>query len=307
VRETDRQLHRPSAIRAAALRKSAQPTSPVQPTQSVAPENKQSRARWRPTNDTVDSPVNPDAESLPVSLRSVLGWWPPLLRDLEFTIRTIFVLVFLSVAYRCFDGFHATDFRIAEGGQKSIAVALGLFGVLLFFAAALLLLIVVATVFRAAAEGNKRIEEWPGFGITEWFGSVAVIAFSVWIASLPGLLLGTIAWWVTGWLSILLVLTSISVFAIAPVCLISALLNESVTNIVSTDVVKTFSSFRQEWHHLYIVICIIGAAFVLGTLVLYLPSFIFCLIGAVVQVAAVVSFAVATGLHVQPIYAAIQR
>jgi hypothetical protein len=236
-------------------------------------------------------------------------WFKRMGTNTELILRTALAVVFLALAYIMLDVVSAV---IAdpntEFANKFVAAAMPVIGGLLCLVIATLTLsIALAIVLRDSAAGNCEMDQWPGFGPSEWFGSFAFVAFSLWVASLPGLILGNIGWAMTDRVDVMLILTFISMFLLGPVCLISALYNESVVNVVAPEILKSFSRDPVGWTATYKWIGITLGIFLLGTLILYIPVFIFSIIGAIIHAFAIIAFALVVGLQAGRIIDDIQR
>ncbi len=224
-------------------------------------------------------------------------------KDLDLLIRTIVTIVFLAVFYTLIESIWTTWAREdMNGGEKfgqllpAMTAAPVCLGVAAWF-----LTITFSVVMRAVANGQTRIEEWIGFAPAEWLGLFAITAFGIWAALLPGVLLGYFAMAATGWFFLLPVLAAVSVFALSPLFLISSFFNESVLNIFSPEIVKTFSDNKANWPAAYRSFGIALSVFVIGIAIVFLPSLLFSLIGAAVQVFAITALAVLTGLHARSV------
>lgn len=221
--------------------------------------------------------------------------------DIELIIRSIVVVVFLAFGYAMLSSVWGTLQREdINGGEKFVQffpAAIGAAVCLLI--SAWFLSITFSVLMRSIASGSKNVEEWVGFAPSEWFGSFVVVAFSAWAATLPGVLVGYFAWSVTNFFILLPLCAAISSFLLIPVFLISALENESAINIFSTKTLDSLTQHSDLWLQAFKTFGLCLAVFAAGTLLLLIPMMLFSLIGAAVQVASVILFAVLLGLHMK--------
>ncbi|MCH2178161.1 MAG: MFS transporter [Mariniblastus sp.] len=267
--------------------------------------------RWRQVDDRRDgSSATQSKDSTPspspergVRWKPVVGWMTQVFKSPQLVIRTLISIGSFAVGYWFFDSFHAT-WGDNEMDSTSRIVGLlfsGFMGTLFWIPSALLFSITFAILFRDSVEEDPKVDQWPGAGFSEWFGSFAFVAFSFWIASLPGILLGNVLYMMTDTMIFLLLLVPLSVFLILPICLVNALFNESILNIVSADVMKSIPRQKTKWLDFYKVNLILLGIFTSGTLFLYLPTILFSFLGTVLQVVGALGLAAALGLHTRKV------
>ena len=279
-------------------------TEPVQKTKAPA-------GRWRQDdemgNGSPDPPPNETTAPGPergIGGKHVVAWMTQVFKSPQLLIRTLISIGLFSIGYSFFESFNTTwgDEEMDSTTRMVSLLFSGFLGTLFWVPSALLFSITFAILFRDSVEEDPKVDQWPGAGFSEWFGSFAFVAFSFWIASLPGLLLGNVLYMMTDKMIFLLLLVPFSVFLILPICLVNALFNESILNIVSTDVMKSIPRQKSKWFEFYKTNLILLAIFTVGTLLLYLPTIIFSFAGAVLQVAGALGLAAALGLHARQVF-----
>lgn len=103
-------------------------------------------------------------------------------------------------------------------------------------------------ILEAVANGQNRVDEWPSFNPTEWFGNCFVAIVAAVLSSLPGAI-ASVPIFGVGIVSFGAVL--FSVFALFPFVLLSMLDNGSVTMPVSAEVTKSVTRCKESWGILY--------------------------------------------------------
>ncbi len=251
--------------------------------------------------------VSSDHEITTLAILKV--WFKRMGTNTELIMRSALAVVFLALAYIMLDVVSAVIADpTAEFADKFVGAAMPVIGGLLCLVISTLTLsITLAIVFRDSAAGDSNMDQWPGFAPSEWFGSFAFVAFSLWVASLPGLILGNIGWAMTDRVDVMLTLTSISMFLLGPVSLISALYNDSIMNVFAPEILKSLSKDSASWTATYKLVGLTLGVFLLGTLILYIPVFIFSIIGAIIHAVAIIAFALIVGLQAGRIIGDIQR
>ena len=108
-------------------------------------------------------------------------------------------------------------------------------------------------ILEASANQLKRIARWPAFNLGEALGEVMVVAAAFALAALPG---GLIQWFSTmiGLPNeIATILWLLITWAAFPVFLLSMLDNQSVSEPISLDVVKSMQSKFEAWGGMYLM------------------------------------------------------
>ena len=273
--------------------------------------------RWReePEADPGSDHQEPDAgpsgssaSSMLSGLKQLVEWMKTVFQSPQLSVRALISVGMFAIGYSFFDSFDAAWGDEAAGEERSILglITTGFLGCLFWLPSAVLFSITFSVLFRDSAEGDAKVDQWPELGFSEWFGSFAFTAVSFWAGALPGFFLGNLLYFMTGSMIGLLILVPISVFLIMPICLVSALFNESIVNIFAPDIMKTISREQSRWIKLYQTVLVLLGIFLLGTFILYLPSILFSLLGALVQVVAALALAAAVGLHARQVIDEIQ-
>ena len=272
--------------------------------------------RWREEPEADSGSGNDESESAPAmeqygkesQLKQLLEWMKTVFQSPQLSVRALISVGMFAIGYSFFDSFDAAWGDEEAGEEQSILglITNGFLGCLFWLPSAVLFSITFSVLFRDSAEGDAKVDQWPELGFSEWFGSFAFTAVSFWAGALPGFFLGNVLYFMTGSMIGLLLLVPISVFLIMPICLVSALFNESVVNIVSPDILKTISRQHSRWLKLYQTVLVLLGVFLLGTFILYLPSILFSLLGALVQVVTALALAAAVGLHARQVIDEIQ-
>ena len=231
----------------------------------------------------------------------------------EVILRTLITIGMLGVMYWMASIFHATTTNeeatnvqkitgivipIAIGGITSVLGIIGLFTT-------------CSMVFQNSANGLSSRDDWPGFSFSDWLGPIAFFMFSFWLGMMPGGLFGLLMSIVFEMRLLILIGATFSGFLLAPVFLMSACYNGSAFQIFSKDVFETFGTESVQWLMYVPYVFAAWVCFVIGTLILLLPTIIFATMGAGIQVFAMICFAAFTGLfvarHVMQLQAANQR
>ena len=221
-----------------------------------------------------------------------------LVQDLDLMIRSVVATSFLALAYAMVDSVWRTTNKVdLDWGGKVTEAIPAAFGAFLCFATAMWFLCISFSVLMASvANGDKKVREWVGFAPSEWLGSFLVVLVSAWAAMLPGVLLSFFLQKLTGFFFLVPLLTTISGFALLPLFLISSFHNESVTNIFNPVIIQTLSSQTDAWIVAYKVFGIALGVVLFGLIVLWIPSIVFCFVGAAIQVAGITVFSILIGL-----------
>ena len=263
-------------------------------------------------NDEDESPAERfefSEEGEKISWPLLREWLGPLKKNPEFLIRAALATVFLSLGYLMFDilfgiindsGLQSAD-KLVRGALPAVG------GTLCMVIATLTLCIVFAVIYRDAASDNQAFDNWIGFEFSEWMGSVAFVGFSVWLAAIPGLIVGNIGWAATETISTLFICTAISVFLFSPMFLISALYNDAVMHVFSLDIFQTVQSDRPSWLSMLKFVGLSLLMFLVGFAILCIPFFPVNFIGAAIHVFTAVFFALVIGLQARRAISVIQK
>ena len=254
------------------------------------------RARRVKANEKAAETNSIASQGKPFSWKQILDL--QLAQDLDLIIRTIVTIVFLTFAYSMVDYVWQVLAREDSNGlQKFGEYFTSAFGAFVcVLVAGWFLAVTFSVVMRSVANGDKKVEEWVGFAPSEWLGNFLVVMVSCWASLLPGVLLGFLLYKLTNLFFLLPFLASISAFALMPLFVISSFRNESAINIFSPDVIQTFSSESKQWIDAYKMFAATLGLFFVSIVVLWLPGFLFCLLGASLQVVAVTIFSILVGL-----------
>ncbi len=237
--------------------------------------------------------------SLVSELRQLVDWLSKVAKNPQLIIATLVSLVLFTIGYSFFDLFYGSLGDKEAGVEASIVgmIGYGFLGGLFWLPGVVFFSITFSVLLRDTAEGDAEMDQWPDLAFSEWFVAFAFTAVSFWAASLPGLFFGSVLMFSAQTILGFLIFVPFFVFLIIPVCLVSALYNESVVNIFSIDIIKSFSDRSAKWWQLYQLVLLLLLFFLVGTLVLYLPTIVFSFVGAVIQVVTALGLAAAVGLH----------
>lgn len=244
-----------------------------------------------------------------LSSKDVLGWLSKTFTSPELIYRALVAIVMLGFAYMMSDIFHNAYY---DEEMPKFTRILSLFLPVIVGGAALLigLLALFATcsmVFQNSSNGIAKSEDWPGFSFSDWLGPLLLFGFSLWLGSLPGGLFGALfavglsenTWVVVG--------ASMSAFILAPIFYLCVTFNGSAFNIFAPEVFKSLRGDDIGWLYYLPYSMAAWVAFLAGTLILFIPTFIFSGLGAAVQVVALICFAAIAGLHTGRVLFQIQK
>ena len=123
---------------------------------------------------------------------SLRRWLKEMVRDRELWIRCAAAVGAIGMAYWM---LHIIGVAIADedmsSGDKAMRVAFpGAFGGICLIGGWLVGLMTASLVFQQSGDRRPRFDEWPGFGLGDWGESILFFGVSLWLGSLPGLLMG---------------------------------------------------------------------------------------------------------------------
>ena len=267
------------------------------------PRQRQPREQLQQQTPRSTPPASQSIESKPKAIRLQQLLEFNLVSDLDFILRTVVTIVFLTLAYTMEESVWKTlNLEGLNGGEKFVRYFPALIGSFMCFVLFCWFMSVTFSVLmRSVANGSKQVEEWVGFAPSEWLGSFLIFAVSSWFALIPGSLLGYFAMKMTGWFFVVPLLASISFCALLPVVLISAFVNESVYNAFSPAIYGSLFQFPDSWLAAYKLFSIAGVLFLIGMLIVFLPGLIFSFIGSLCQVGGITLYAILIGLHARSI------
>ena len=237
--------------------------------------------------------------SLVSELRQLVDWLSKVSKNPQLIIATLVSLVLFTIGYSFFELFYGSLGDKEAGVEANIVgmIGYGFLGCLFWLPGVVFFSITFSVLLRDSAEGDAEMDQWPDLAFSEWFVAFAFTAVSFWAASLPGLFFGSVLMFSAQTIIGFLIFVPFFVFLVIPVCLVSALYNESVVNIFSIDIIKSFADRSAKWWQLYQVVLLLLLFFLVGTMVLYLPTIVFSFLGAVIQVVTALGLAAAVGLH----------
>lgn len=240
---------------------------------------------------------------------AVAKWLARNFTSADLIFRTLLAMVMFALTFTMFDIFHdsynnedvayfnkilGTVFPILIGG---VSLAVG----------TLVLFTTCSMVFQNSASGVATTDEWPGFSFSDWLGPLAFFTFSFWLGCLPGGLFGALIALAVESNTWIVVFASFSAFMLSPLLLTSACYTGSAFGVISMDVVKSFRFDQVHWLYYLPYVLALWVAFFLGTMILYLPTFIFSGVGAAIQVFTMLCFASVAGLHAGRIATKLQK
>ena len=252
-----------------------------------------------PVDSSADTDSPLDLDDSGVSLKQLSEWMQQVILNPQLSVRVLVSVVLFAIGFAFFDSFWAS-FGDKEAGVEPSVLGLifyGFVGCLFWLPGAWLFSITFSVLFRDSSEREPNGTQWPELVFSEWSGPFAFTLVCFWASALPGFFVGNLLLIVSQIFLFLLLLVPISVFLLMPICLVSALYNESIVKVVAPDMIRTLSTEKSLWLRLYKTVSVLLGLFLLGTLLLYLPTIVFSLLGAIVQVIAASGLAAATGLH----------
>ncbi len=122
------------------------------------------------------------------------------------------------------------------------------------------------TILQDTAHGYDKVQQWPGRNFVDWMFDAIYVFNPLWLAALPGLLLGQVPFWlgVSGQRPALL-LGVVSVWGLFPMLLLSVVESGSALNLWSQAIFRQFRAHRTLVKPLYLV----SAGLVLGGLLAF--------------------------------------
>lgn len=229
----------------------------------------------------------------------VSKWLNELFRDGQLMIRLGLAVAALTLGYTLFDWLWAG--LLSEGAStayKSIVfVFAGVPGLLLFLLGWGIVLAVGGVLFERAGSLKPRYEDWESLSIRDYLPKLGFLLFSLWIASLPGVFFGLLIVAISQELAWLGVAGSLAAMMLSPLLLVAAAFNGSPFQIVSSKLTPFLGTAETDWLRFIPASLSTWLILVVGIIMLVLPGIVFSLIGAVIQVFAVIAFASLTGLY----------
>lgn len=250
--------------------------------------------------------VEPDEIDLPeifthetLSLKLVVGWIGRAFTSPELIYRTLVAVAMLGFAYTMFDVFHYSYHSEDIGKVYKIlgTILPSLVGGCSLIVGLLALFTSCSMVFQISLNGLAKSEDWPGFSFSDWLGPLMLFTFSFWLGCLPGGLLGSFfaitlqqnTWIVVG--------ATLSAFLLAPILYTCVTFNGSAFNVVAKEVFRTFRGDDVSWLYYLPFTLAVWFGFLIGTLIMFIPTFVFSVAGASLQVLAMICFAAISGVH----------
>ncbi len=260
--------------------------------------------------------VEPEKIDLPeiitnetIALKNVTGWISSSFTSPELIYRTLVAIAMLGFTYTMFDIFHYS-FNSEDIGKfnKILGTILPcIAGGGSLMVGLLALLTACSMVFQNSLNGVSKTENWPGFSLSDWLGPLTQFLFSFWLACLPGGLIGAFFAFATQQNTWLVAATSLSAFLIAPILYTCVAFNGSAFNVFSYEVFKTFRKDDVSWLYYLPYTLAAWIVFFIGTLILFIPTFIFSIAGATLQVLMLICFAAIAGVHTGRIMHKLQK
>jgi len=237
-------------------------------------------------------------ENLGVFDGSQRRWLKELVRDRELWIRSAAAVGMLGLAYWMMNII--SDAMVSEemsAGDRVMRVAFpGFFGGLCLIGGWLVALMTGGLVFQQSGDRRPRFEEWPGFGMGEWGEAFLFFCVSLWLGSLPGLLMG-LPLMFSNLPGLAMVVAALSAALFSPPLLLAAWYNGSAFQVYSKDVFRQFRGKNTHWLR-YLPGCMAAwILFGIGYGVLWIPLPFTSFLGAALHVAATILFATITGLY----------
>jgi hypothetical protein len=126
--------------------------------------------------------------------------------------------------------------------------------------ATLLLIAVLSNaIVEAAAEQEKWRGEWSDFSINDILGRFVYVGTSFWLAAIPGLVIGQILWFSTGFPLLMLFSTLLTSTILAPMFLSSVVYNDSALALMSSDALDSIWRLRNRWFRYGLVAVLFSA------------------------------------------------
>lgn len=268
------------------------------------------KQQYRPSAAKPENTIPTDDEShrdqqFPIELgelwtdRAKMSQWVQrLLTDPELILRAGGAALMLAVSYWFGGMMVGTIYSESNEAYKFVVIlGLGLFGVLALVAAVWLGMMVLSLIFQLGTEKFARYTLWPGFGLGEWGGAALYVAFSLWLTSLPGLLVGLMFFLAFDSPLALVAAGSVSILIFQPILLSHAFYNGSPWAIFSRDVMSVMSTQDIDWLR-YLpgsLLALVGVN--LGFVLMLVPGFLVSLFAAVIQILCLVIYFSTTGLY----------
>ncbi len=237
----------------------------------------------------------PDMGAFRGSLR---GWLLEVVKDYELWIRA-------AAAAVCF-GFTAWMGNIVTGAMNSEQMNGGeqvmrivfpaVFGGICLLAGSVIILMTGSLLFQQSGDRRPRIGEWPGLGIGEWGESALFWGVSLWLASLPGLLVG-VPLLFSPMKGLAFVVAALSMFVFSPPMLLAAWYNGSPFQVWSATVFRHFRGGQTDWLRFLPGSMAGWLLFLVGYGIMCIPVPFSSFAGAALQVAGILLFATNAGLY----------
>ncbi|MGN6135585.1 MAG: hypothetical protein ACTHOU_13950 [Aureliella sp.] len=163
----------------------------------------------------------------------------------------LFQVVLYSAMFAVFFGVAQWGaIKIAEG-DKGVTLIVGIGLPLMFIIVSFPMFAAAMTLLESVANGQSKVDEWPGFSFFDHIGELMLFAVALAAAAAPGFFLGGFIGRSGGMAWMVILGTMFTTFLAFPIILLSMLDNESLFNPVSPDVWRSLSSGYEAWAAYY--------------------------------------------------------
>ena len=162
------------------------------------------------------------------------------------------------------------------------------FGLVCFVAASNSML----AITQEAAGGNNRVETWPELNVTEWFYDSLYVFAALFVALLPGVVLGQV-FILFGWLAYGLGLTAACIFSIlvlSPILLVASLETGFPFNFASMPVFRSLTLATRHWLRFFLISLGLAVAAVVVWQLRYFETLLLNLLVSLVVVAITMTY-----------------
>ncbi|MFO1063008.1 MAG: hypothetical protein U0892_03945 [Pirellulales bacterium] len=166
----------------------------------------------------------------------------------------LFQLVLYSIAFAMiFSVSAACESKVAEGGTGIGYAFVSRLGMpLLFLLISFPMFSAVMTLLQSVANGQSRVQSWPGFNFFDDMGEIFVCLAAFLAAVFPGLFCGWLILKVGGVGWMVPVCVGLSLFLTFPIFLLSMLDNGSLFQPISGSVINSITAASEAWGAYYL-------------------------------------------------------
>jgi hypothetical protein len=260
-----------------------------------------------PKSETIDpaelererNPLGMTLDSLSGADTRTANWIAAMFLDLQLLVRLMFVALALTVAYWLFDIVARTsaDASLTPATQSLWFVLAGLPGLIFFLAGWGSLFAIGGFLFEAGGNRRPSWSDWTPVTVGDYFTHFLQMLTAFWFASLPGLFLGTLVFFITEQVLGLGLTAMFFGMLFAPPFLLGSYLNGSPVKIFSGKLKSMVGGGRSKWLRYVPMSLLLWMLILIGSLIMLLDGFLFCLLGAICHVIAFVIYSSLAGLY----------